>query len=112
MLRPLSDKPLFAENLKFALYRSAAADLLAENLTKTQEPWPQGYEMLENIHKETDANLIGRATVSALWKAQYKRTEFSKRMLESWAATKTATGTGREMDALLMPCSPWPASSR
>jgi amidase len=53
-----------------------------------------------------------KATVSDLWKAQAKRTGYSKQILQKWAATQTSTETGREIDALIMPCSPWPASSR
>jgi len=52
------------------------------------------------------------ATVSDLWKVQAKRTEYARNMLQAWASTKQRTGTGREMDALLMPCSPWPASPK
>ena len=51
-------------------------------------------------------------TMSDLWEAQTKRTIFAKHMLKSWAATKMRTDTGREMDALLMPCSPWPAAPK
>ncbi len=54
----------------------------------------------------------GRATVSQLWEAQAKRTAFSKRMLTAWADTKLKTDTAREMDALLMPTTPWPASRK
>ncbi|KAF7560566.1 hypothetical protein G7046_g3586 [Stylonectria norvegica] len=116
-----SDDPLYTDGLKFALYRSAAADLIDSTLAKTGEPWPQGYEMLANMVKEKIPLQIGDndmveqlvytpATVLQLWKAQTKRTQFAKQMMQAWAATVTRNETGREMDALLMPCTPWPAS--
>ncbi|KIV77499.1 hypothetical protein PV11_09289 [Exophiala sideris] len=110
------DEPLFTETLKFALYRSAAAQLLGTTLAKTQEPWPRRYAMLEAMVKQqslTDKKLVDDpATVSDLWKVQAKRTEYAKRVLQSWTMTKERSGTGREMDALLMPCTPWPASPK
>ena len=127
MLTFVRDEPLFTETLKFSLYRSAAADLLDKTLAQTEEPWPKGYEMLEAMANRTISSRTrndtsfgdsaGRptenpATVSDLWVAQTKRTEFAKRILETWTATKRRSGTGREMDALLLPCSPWPASPK
>ncbi|RMZ75574.1 hypothetical protein DV737_g5244, partial [Chaetothyriales sp. CBS 132003] len=123
------DDPLFTETLKFALYRSAAAELLSNTLAKTQEPWPRGFDMFEGMVNKTkdvngenpiDGQPIDRsirpaykpASVFDLWEAQVKRTDYAKRMLQSWAATKTRTETGREIDALLMPCTPWPASPK
>ncbi|KAG2418616.1 hypothetical protein HFD88_001717 [Aspergillus terreus] len=83
--------PLYVDDLKSALYRSAAAETVSQKLSETQQPWPQGMEILQDI---------------------VKRTEYARRMLQAWAATKTRTGTGREMDALLMPCTPWPACEK
>lgn len=106
---------MYTDSFKFALYRSAAADAVDGVLTKTGEPWPRGMEMLEQIvNKDSkgDNSIDSRTTVSDLWKAQVKRTEYAKQMLQSWAATKTRTETGREMDALLMPCTVWPASEK
>ncbi|KAI5458321.1 putative Acetamidase [Mariannaea sp. PMI_226] len=114
------DDPLYTDNLKFALYRSAAAELLDSTLAQTGEPWPRGFEMLaemvKNKAKSQNNDEVhssnSSATVLQLWKAQVKRTEFAKQMIQSWAETKMRSETGREMDALLMPCSPWPASER
>lgn len=106
---------MYTDSLKFALYRSAAADAVDGVLTKTQEPWPRGMTMLEQmVNKDTkgDNSIDGRAIVSDLWKAQVKRTEYAKQILQSWAATKTRTETGREIDALLMPCTVWPAPEK
>ena len=114
MLIFCSDDPLYTDNLKFALYRSAAADAVKSILEETKEPWPRGMEMLEAmVNKENKGNdSNGPATVTDLWKAQIKRTEYAKNILTSWAATKARTGTAREMDALLIPCTVWPASEK
>lgn len=66
-------------------------------------------EMLEKMVKSNDKS---PATVSDLWNAQAKRTEYSRRVLQAWAATENKTGTGREIDALIMPCTPWPACEK
>lgn len=108
-----SDDPLYTDSLKYAMYRAAAAEVIHDTLSITKEPWPRGYEQLERIIKQqaTDQS-ASPATVSELWKAHVKRTGFAKHMLRSWFATKARTGTGREMDALLMPTTPWPASQK
>lgn len=108
-----SDEPLYVDHLKFTLYRSAAADSLDKIFMRTQEPWPRGMEMLEKVvNASRDGDKGPRPTVYDLWNAQAKTTEYAKRILESWAATRTSTNTGREMDALLMPCTVWPASEK
>ncbi|CAI7646401.1 unnamed protein product [Penicillium bialowiezense] len=107
------DEPLYVDHLKYALYRSAAADSLDKIFMRTQEPWPRGMEMLEKmVNASRDGDKGPRPTVYDLWNAQAKTTEYAKRMLKSWAATSTSTNTGREMDALLMPCTVWPASEK
>lgn len=118
-----SDDPLYTDRLKFALYQSATADALDKIVSQTQEPWPRGYDLLADMVNKSKQRQTwngeerkwspeGRATVSQLWDAQAKRTEFAKRMLTAWAETKLKTGTGRVMDALLMPTTPWPASAK
>ncbi|CAL5873023.1 uncharacterized protein PFLUO_LOCUS7292 [Penicillium psychrofluorescens] len=72
-----SEEPLFLDTLKHVLYRSATAELLGQTLSKTNEPWPRGYELLAEMtcHSSTDeisANVP--TTVSDLWKAQTQRT--------------------------------------
>jgi hypothetical protein len=113
-LMSISDDPLYTDSLKFALYRSAAADTVARILEKTQEPWPRGMEVLEGIatKDKDDKYMSCPATVSDLWKAQVKRTAYAKRMQQAWTATKAKSATGREMDALLMPCTVWPACAK
>lgn len=74
---------------------------------------PELDEVKKSQHVETGGEAAhGIATVSMQWKAQVKRNDYAKRILQAWAATKKKTGTGREMDALLMPCTPWPASPK
>lgn len=131
--------PFYAESLKFALYRSAAARLICDTLATNSEPWPAGFDMFQAM---TDSSLpscfclsssgsgaltpsIGAqslvdttrplsvpATVSELWVAQSKRTDYSKRMMRWWAGTKGVTNTGREIDALILPCTVWPAAPK
>lgn len=103
-----SNDPLYLDSLKFDLYRSAAAEALDKNLSKTPEPWPRGCEMLEAMVQSGTKT----STVYDLWNAQAKRTEYAKKVMQAWAGTKSRTGTGREIDALLMPCTPWPASPK
>lgn len=118
-----SDDPLYTDRLKFALYRSATADALEKIVSHTQEPWPKGYEVLAEMVRQSKKNSSfdedrsgavgnGPATVTQLWEAQAKRTQFAKRMLEAWLETELSTNTGREMDALLIAASPWPASQK
>ncbi|CAG8019970.1 unnamed protein product [Penicillium salamii] len=108
------DDPLYTENLKFALYRSGAADALHKVLARTWEPWPRGMEILQKMieSKEAPGCVGSRPTVSDLWGAQVKTAEYAKQILQSWVATKTRTNTGREMDALLTPCTVWPACQK
>jgi hypothetical protein len=61
---------------------------------------------------ETTRPLSVPATVSELWVAQSKRTDYSKRMMRWWAGTKGVTNTGREIDALVLPCTVWPAAPK
>ncbi|KAL4874303.1 amidase signature domain-containing protein [Aspergillus karnatakaensis] len=92
--------------LKHTLYRSAAATTVHTALTQTSEPWPKGMELL------TETLTQNPATVTELWAAQAKRTAYANQLLKSWVATKSVSGTGREMDALIMPVSPWDGCER
>ncbi|KAL7419003.1 hypothetical protein Q5752_006688 [Cryptotrichosporon argae] len=112
---PIHD-PLFTDALKFALYRSSGARLIHDTLAKTGEPWPVGFEMFQSMMQAAqrgERDVLGvEATVSDLWVAQALRGEYARKFLISWANTRGKTGTGREIDALLMPCAPWSASKR
>lgn len=104
---------MYVDRLKFPFYQFAASDTLDNIFMKTREPWPRGMEVLEKmINASRDGDKGARPTVYDLWNAQAKTTEYAKQMLKSWAATRTSTNTGREMDALLMPCTVRPASEK
>lgn len=119
-----SHDPLYLDGFKSALYRTATADALHKIISRMQEPWPRGYEGLARLVESSNSGgqgwdgerpegpFEGCTTVSQLWEAQAKQTKFAKRMLTAWGETRPRTGTGREMDALLMPTSPWPLSKR
>lgn len=107
-----SDEPLHLEPLKKVMYRAAAAELVSQSLSQTEEPWPRGYEMLAKLDGKSPLDEEPRATeseIAALWKAHAKRTDFARRVLQAWQNTQSLSTTGREMDALLMPCTPGPA---
>ena len=53
---------------------------------------------------------VKAATVSETWQNQHKKTLLAQRFLEKWQATKQKTGTGRPIDGLIMPSTPFPAS--
>lgn len=58
---------------------------------------------------------LGRSTdakpqsVAETWRNQARRTELATRWLERWVRTKEITGTGRPIDGLIMPGTPFPA---
>ncbi|XWW97156.1 hypothetical protein V2A60_005137 [Cordyceps javanica] len=124
------DDPLHLDGIKPALYQSATAGAINKIISRTQEPWPRGYEGLARLVEKGSSSSSsssrracdgerpdrpdddGCTTVSQLWEAQAKRTVFAKRMLTAWAETERRTGTGRDMDALLTPTTPWPASKK
>lgn len=48
-------------------------------------------------------------TVFETWENQQRRAVLQTRWLERWQATKEVTGTGRPIDGLIMPSTPFPA---
>ena len=111
----IRDDPQYLEPFKTTMYRSAAAAMVKDKLSKTNEPWPRGYELLEKYlssSSQGSSAFLSDATVLDLWEAQAKRTAYSRRLLHAWGATKSRSLTGREMDALLMPCTVSPACSK
>ena len=112
----------FAGSLPPHFFGSAGAYLMRDTLAKTNEPWPQGFldfkslidqnvknNMIPDLSLLSGLTVNKEATVSDLWVNQTKRLAYAKRILTDWAATKEVTGTGRVMDALLTPATPWPA---
>jgi len=49
------------------------------------------------------------STVFETWQNQHRRNLLSTRWLERWQATANTTGTGRPIDGLIMPSTPFPA---
>ncbi|KAH8168692.1 amidase domain-containing protein [Sarocladium implicatum] len=106
------DDPLYLESSKMDMYRLAAAEVAKQRLSQTDEPWPEGYEGLARMTCRDAGPVKAHAPGSELlrlWKAQTKRTELARRMLQTWRKTQSLSTTGREMDALLTPCTPSPA---
>ena len=111
---------MYATDLNTGFWGSAGARLIGDTLAKTGEPWPEGFEMFKGMldDKVKDPAIPEvmtpkpAATVSDLWVAQAKRLAYCKHILLDWVATRHETGTGREMDALLTPCTPWPAAPK
>lgn len=48
-------------------------------------------------------------SVSDTWQNQHRRALLAQRWLERWRATASETGTGRPIDGLIMPSTPFPA---
>ncbi|ORX36242.1 putative Acetamidase [Kockovaella imperatae] len=90
------------------LYLRQGAKVIRENLEVAGEPWPRGYDHLELISAPDEPP----ARVSDLWQACMIRTRFAHQVGKLWSATKDITGTGREIDALITPCTAWPACKR
>jgi amidase len=49
------------------------------------------------------------STVFETWQNQYKKTLLAQSLLERWQKTAEETGTGRPIDALITPSTPFPA---
>jgi amidase len=68
----------------------------------------------EPLHPQLEAWLghsakVKPMTVFETWQNQQSRTTLATAWLERWQATKTQTKTGRSIDALIMPSTPFPA---
>ncbi|KAE8443992.1 hypothetical protein EG329_001121 [Mollisiaceae sp. DMI_Dod_QoI] len=68
----------------------------------------------EPLHPQLEAWLGHSAkckpmTVFETWQNQQRRTALQTQWLERWQATKEITGTGRPIDGLIMPSTPFPA---
>ncbi|KAL7422614.1 hypothetical protein Q5752_003262 [Cryptotrichosporon argae] len=81
----------------------------ADTLAAGGEPWPRGLELFKEAVQTASSK---PALASDLWRLQAARTSYAKEALDDWLATANLTGTGREIDALISPVSPWPAASQ
>ncbi|VDB83953.1 unnamed protein product [Peniophora sp. CBMAI 1063] len=64
----------------------------------------------ETLPEEIVVNPKGTPqTVFETWQNQYAAADFKAEFLAQWQATAAVTGTGRPIDGLIMPCTPFPA---
>lgn len=70
----------------------------------TGEPLPQTVERWLG-----HSSGVKPQTVFETWQNQHKRALLAKEWLERWQATEKMTGTGRPIDGLIMPSTPFPA---
>lgn len=73
------------------------------------EPWGKDLAMFEDRYAATKEN---PPTVGQLWDTQVARSAYLRKLLESWAATKEITGTGRPIDGLISPNIAFPAAPK
>ena len=75
-------------------------------IAQSGEPWPVG---LKAYSEAFAASAGAPPTVEKLWDTQMDRLAFVKKTLDHWVATKELTGTGRPIDGLISPSTPWAA---
>ncbi|KIV98702.1 hypothetical protein, variant [Verruconis gallopava] len=68
----------------------------------------------EPLHPQLESWLgktanVRKQTVSETWQTQHARTMLAQRWLDRWEKTKEISGTGRPIDGLIMPSTPFPA---
>ncbi|CAK9782645.1 putative Acetamidase [Cutaneotrichosporon oleaginosum] len=73
------------------------------------EPWGKDLAMFEQRY---EAAKNAPPTVGQLWEIQVARNAYLRKLLESWAATKEITGTGRPIDGLISPNIAFPAAPK
>lgn len=73
------------------------------------EPWGKDLAMFEDRYAATKDK---PPTVGQLWEIHTARNAYLRKLLESWAATKNITGTGRPIDGLISPCIAFPAAPK
>lgn len=88
------------------LFRGDGGAKIAQVIAQSGEPWPEGLEAYRDTYESTKPT---PPTVEKLWDTQMERLAFVKKTLEHWMATASRTGTGRPIDGLLSPTTPWAA---
>lgn len=73
------------------------------------EPYPKDLALFGDHYEATKDT---PPTVGDLWVVQTERNAYLRKLLESWAATKELTGTGRPIDGLISPCVAFPAAPK
>ncbi len=79
-------------------FSADGANAIRRFLSLTGEPWPQGLTSYKELEKGLSA--------SELWEVHNRRNGYVKGANAHWNAVKT--GTGRVLDAVIAPCSPYP----
>lgn len=74
-----------------------------------QEPLPAGMKEYQDAYEATKDQL---PTVSGSWKLQQQRREYLLRFWASWTGTKEVSTTGRAIDGLISPVTPFPTCPR
>ncbi|KAG9021493.1 hypothetical protein FS837_007219, partial [Tulasnella sp. UAMH 9824] len=73
-------------------------------------PWDPHPTFLDEPFANTLRNpKKGAISAYELWQVHKKKVELRKQHLDHWERTKTRTGTGRPVDAILCPVAPFPA---
>jgi amidase len=91
------------------LFRGDGGAKIASVIAESGEPWPVGLAAYQKTYESTKST---PPTVDKLWDTQVERLAFVKKTLEHWMATAQQTGTGRPIDGLLSPTTPWAASPK
>lgn len=73
------------------------------------EPYPKDLQIFRDHYEK---NKDKPPTVGELWDLQVERNAYLRKLLDSWAATRELTGTGRPIDGLISPCIAFPAVPR
>ncbi|KAI0470770.1 amidase signature domain-containing protein [Xylariaceae sp. FL0804] len=75
----------------------------------TGEPLPANVESMYRSGPTSNAAPVQPSSVFETWQNQQRRAALAQRFLARWQATAARTGTGRPMDGLVMPSTPFPA---
>ncbi|KAF2763882.1 amidase [Teratosphaeria nubilosa] len=78
-------------------------EFLRDTTSSSGEPLnPQIQRWVEDSQKQ-------KPSVLETWRVQHQRALLAQKWLERWQATERETGTGRPLDGLIMPSTPFPA---
>jgi amidase len=78
-------------------------------IVRSGEPWTEGLKLFKAAY---EARKGSPALASDLWALQAERAVYAKEALEHWRATAALIGTGRPVDGVISPVTPWAASPR
>lgn len=93
-----------AVDIVYKMWSADAGEEFQRDTDASGEPLQPGVEEWLGHSAKVKAQ-----TVTETWKNQHQRALLAQRWLERWQATKASTGTGRPIDALMMPSTPFPA---